>query len=1197
MAKDKNLKNQQEIDRAHTAALKTNIKIAEKYNSILQARSLIETQIELSRDRVYAAQSKEIQALQKLADIEESRASFIDGMASNQQKLAQLKNKEIQKNQQLLTINNAKVAAEEAALEANKRINLALNQTYQQDLLIAKLSDQRAQVEEDIAGFILQQRLDKEAQLDPDKKLLESMKKQAERQKEVDEFFGKYKEKWDDFVDTIQDPKVAGGLFLISLTNEIENFASTLDTMGESMQLSKTQAISMSDELLGANLQGSIFGITAAQNAAAMQGLVEGTGNLRDVTSDTVVEISKIAKETGLSELAAGKLVGQMSLLEGSSTKQSKKTLETVAALARGAKVPIAKVMNDVAENMELTSKFAKTSTKELGAMAVNAAKAGTSLSELSSMGDALMDIDSARAKAMELSVLTGRQIRVDKAQQLVYEGKIVEAQQEMLKQVGGVAGWSQMDYFAKRDAAALVGSTVADLEKQLNMSEGITETGEEQASNTEKTLSYFKTMGGYLKENAGFLSSSLNLVGAMGKGLASFSPAIGKFGSKITDKLKDTGVGRFLGHGPVQEAATDAAEDVKGDAIDAGKDKVKEVLGTSDEVGEGDSKGGIKKKMQDLAAGLRAMGKGTFKGILALALAGPALVVALPSIPFLLFMGMTPLAALSTNLTSLAKGLKALGKGTLMGVLALALAGPALALALPSIPFLMIMGLVPLGMLAMNFQSLATGLKALGKGTLMGVLALALAGPALALALPSIPFLMIMGLVPLAMLAVNFQSLATGLKALGKGTLMGVLALALAGPALALALPSIPFLMIMGLVPLGMLAMNFQSLATGLKSLGKGFGTILKGLLVLGLLGVAMIPAAYAFSLLSGVDAGAMLAFSVSLGILGLAAAGLGFIFPMVLLGSLALAVLGVAIIPAALAMGNLKGIDPAVIIGFGVGLTLIAAAVAGMGLMIVPIALGAVAAHLLGFAIKPAAAALSGLGGIDPATIIGFGIGLAAIAAAVAGMGLMIVPIALGAIAAQLLGFAIEPAVAALSGLGGIDAESIIGFGIGLAVIAASVAGMGMLLPSIVLGVLGMIAISAALPSYALALGMIPKDLDMIGFAAGTAALGVAGMVLIPGAIGFALMAGALTLFAASLLLLVPLMPVMDKLGSLGLGIGEKGGGGGEKSDSSAKGSSEIIKKLDELIVVIKQGGKVMLDGKEVGKIVQLASGPIGS
>ena len=93
MAKDKNLKNQQEIDRAHTAALKTNIKIAEKYNSILQARSLIETQIELSRDKVYAAQSKEIQALQKLADIEESRASFIDGMASNQQKLAQLKNK------------------------------------------------------------------------------------------------------------------------------------------------------------------------------------------------------------------------------------------------------------------------------------------------------------------------------------------------------------------------------------------------------------------------------------------------------------------------------------------------------------------------------------------------------------------------------------------------------------------------------------------------------------------------------------------------------------------------------------------------------------------------------------------------------------------------------------------------------------------------------------------------------------------------------------------------------------------------------------------------------------------------------------------------------------------------------------------------------------------------------------------------
>ena len=108
---------------------------------------------------------------------------------------------------------------------------------------------------------------------------------------------------------------------------------------------------------------------------------------------------------------------------------------------------------------------------------------------------------------------------------------------------------------------------------------------------------------------------------------------------------------------------------------------------------------------------------------------------------------------------------------------------------------------------------------------------------------------------------------------------------------------------------------------------------------------------------------------------------------------------------------------------------------------------------------------------------------------------------------------------------------------------------------------------------------------------------ALGLAGMTLVPASVGFTMMAGALTLFAASLLLLVPLMPVLDKLGSIGLfGMGEAeaepagGGGGGANNE-------KIIQKLDELISVIQSGGKVVMDGKEVGRVIQLAAGPIGS
>ena len=967
----------------------------------------------------------ELQKSNQLVAADNARTTTAESFNSNKEALALIYDGELQKSKLLLTVDNARVAAVEAVSDTFKRIALTKNKSYQLDLQAAAISDQRATVEEDIAKFVRDQAVEREKELDPSHKLLEQMQKRKDRQKEITKDFDEYKEKFEDFVDIIQDPSVATGLFIVEMGRQAGKFADTMSTAGDSMQMSRTQTAGMAGEMAGANILGAAFGVSAKQNADSMQGLAEGMGDLNDISASAIVQVSNIARQTGLSEVNAGKLVGHMKLVEGSSVEQSKETLKTVSNLARGAGLPIGKVMSDVAENMELTSKFGNISVKELGDMAVQAGKLGTTLTAMSALGDKLMDIDTARSSAMELSVLLGRQINVDKAQQLMYDGKLVEANEELLSQIGGIDAFNKMDYFQKKQTAELMNTTTADLEKQLNKAAGLTETGEKQAGFMATAMETTQRMGGYLKENATTIAATTNLLGSGVKALGGMAPALKGMGGKVAEKLKGSKIGGMLGHG----------KDKASEVADVGKKQ----MASSEKLGAGGKKGGIKKKMQDLAAGLRSMGKGTFKGIAALALAGPALLLALPSIPFLLFMG---------------------------------------------------------------------------------------------------------------------------------------------------------------LVPLAMLGSNFKLLASGLKSLGKGFSSILKGLLVLGLLGVAMIPAAFAFSLLEGVNPLSIIAFSGSLIILGLAAAGMGFLIGPILMGSVALLALGLAIIPAAMAMKELGGVDPAAIIGFALGLGLMGAAVAGMGLMLPFILLGALSAHALGFAIAPAVEALSGLTGVDPSAIIPFATGLALIGAAVAGMGLMLPFILLGTLSAQALGLAIAPAAEALGGLSGIDPAAIIPFSIGLGLIGASVAGMGMMLGAILMGTLGLAAISTVLPQYAQSLGLIPAGLDVLGFATGTAALGLAGIVLIPGAIGFVLMAGALTLFAASLLLLVPLMPVLDKLGSLGL-FGMEGGGGDSKvsdSDEKDKGNEEIINKLDELISVIRAGGKVVMDGKEVGKVIQLASGPIG-
>ena len=210
----------------------------------------------------------------------------------------------------------------------------------------------------------------------------------------------------------------------------------------------------------------------------------------------------------------------------------------------------------------------------------------------------------------------------------------------------------------------------------------------------------------------------------------------------------------------------------------------------------------------------------------------------------------------------------------------------------------------------------------------------------------------------------------SAGKTLLGALTLAGVVAILGAGFAVAMA--------ILGDVdPVGMLAFSVSIgiLGAALALMGQIGGNVIMGALALGIVAIALIPAAYAFSLLENVDIGKMIAFSIMLPLLALAAAGLGFIAPFVMAGAAALLVLGLAIIPAAMAFSmlsdaNMEGIvDKLATLGavagpllmVGAGLISIAAGLGIMGYA------GMAALPVLGMllALSAAAPALIALGG----------------------------------------------------------------------------------------------------------------------------------------------------------------------------------------------------------------------------------------
>ena len=265
-------------------------------------------------------------------------------------------------------------------------------------------------------------------------------------------------------------------------------------------------------------------------------------------------------------------------------------------------------------------------------------------------------------------------------------------------------------------------------------------------------------------------------------------------------------------------------------------------------------------------------------------------------------------------------------------------------------------------------------------------------------------------------------KGLGDGLASIGKqfgNVVKGALALGIAGLALAGSF-ALALRMVKDVEPATMLAFatSLGILGGSLALIGKFGGDVIKGALALGILAVSLIPAAFAFSLLEGVKSGTMFAFAGALTLLGLAAAGLGYLFPFIAAGAGALALLGVALIPAAYGFSLIQGLDMGTILSFAAGVGMLGTTAALLGLVAPLIIYGSVAIAALGASLIPLSYGFAALGDTPIESIVEKLKGLALVAPQLmlVGLGLMSIAAGLGAIA--IAGIAAIPALMALSG-----------------------------------------------------------------------------------------------------------------------------------------------------------------------------------
>ena len=686
----------------------------------------------------------------------------------------------------------------------------------------------------------------------------------------------------------IEEAVVSGGMKVLFLNKAFENVSKNVTRMVDGVKEGVTQmGLSVGESMhLQANIEKASFSVTGllyGQEAVAQsaKAITQEYGSAAAANTDLIKSVTELSGIAGGAEEAT-RLVHAFENA-GVEAGDVKSTIQDVASEVG---VSATMAMKGLANQQHMLVGSTKEQLKEVIKVNAELQKSGSSMEKMNELANGMLDIETSMRNEAKARMVLGRDIGSNEMRQLAVQMKTAKGadakaavQKQMndllLKEIGSTEELANMSDVEREALATAYNMNVEDMTTMAQKAEESAKLEEkygDYADHVQKAkdigvmvLSGAKGLGIEMAK-AAVQAGVMNMMMGKGSGIGNFFKS-GIDGAKGLAKgltspikslgsLKDKAVAAFKGKAP----------EIKKDIM---PDKEK-ISSTVEDGGKASGKGGMKDKLKDMAEGLKAMGDGkVFAGIGAVALAGPAFIVALPSIPFLLFMGKVKLKALKENFTGLAEGLSQMS-ATFMGSLALGTFAIAAIPSILGIPFLLFFGKVKLKALEENFGSLGRGLAQMTQG-ILGALTLLIAAPALALGMLAIPFLAFMSIPGLgAMLSANFTGLAAGLAAFGNPAtavfvLIGIGLMALLGAAM------IPFAYALSLLTPPLEA--FGNIVIGVMgAIPPIIGAMADGFIAIGTaLTPEMILAFFALGpalLLASVG---MLAFGLSLGVAGI--------------------------------------------------------------------------------------------------------------------------------------------------------------------------------------------------------------------------------------------------------------------------------------------------------------------------------------
>ena len=216
------------------------------------------------------------------------------------------------------------------------------------------------------------------------------------------------------------------------------------------------------------------YGVNLDQAYEAATALTKELGSTMLVTKDQIKMVAMMNAGLGISADSAVGVYEVFKNLSGGSSEIAKNLSLTTVALSTAAGVPLDQVMSDIAGASETVYAMSQGTGVELAVAAIEARRLGTNIESISSSMESALDFESSISNEMKMASMLGRHISMDAMRQAAFAGDQVKYMEEQQKVMGKIGDLSKMNMHQRKSIAAAMGMEVGELMKMQTQTKAL---------------------------------------------------------------------------------------------------------------------------------------------------------------------------------------------------------------------------------------------------------------------------------------------------------------------------------------------------------------------------------------------------------------------------------------------------------------------------------------------------------------------------------------------------------------------------------------------------------------------------------------------------------------------------------------------------------------------------------------------------